>query len=76
MIEQDKKHGRFRSAARGVSSATLLVFLLVFVLLLFPVFTLCFLILLTSLFIWKFFPKAEQAEKPNAYDNPTHETPK
>ena len=51
MINQDKKAGGFRSVARGISSATLLVFLLVFVLLLFPVLTFCFLILLASLFV-------------------------
>jgi chromate transport protein ChrA len=71
MINQEKKAGGFRSVARGISSATLLVFLLVFVLLLFPVLTFCFLVLLASLFTWKFLPKVKRVEKANSYGNPT-----
>ena len=66
MISQEKKTRGVRKAARGLTYTTLLLFLLVSVLLLIPVITFCFLILLTSLFIWKLFPKAKQAENSNS----------
>lgn len=69
MIEQDKKIGLFHKLIKGVSSITLLVFILLFILFLFPVLTICVLILLTGLCSWKFLPKAQQTQKANSYGN-------
>ena len=70
MTEQVKKIGFFRKVVRGVSSITLLVFLLLFVLFLFPILTICILILLSGLFAWKFLPKTlRAAQNVNSYGN-------